>query len=311
MTEHPLQLASSAFWRVVKVTLATVADSSARTYSQTYRLWHDWCHQAGHHPLDLRPMAVRNFLMSQAVTRSTRQRHLAALRKMARVLALDLQQPQYQTIYEALRLLRIPIAGLAGQERTRRALESDEVRLALRVWAGQDLRAQRNYALLAVLFFTGLRRSEVAVLRWEDVHLDEGLITVRHGKGDQRREVAIVDNQDDTAVRALRTWQQAQSAHGARHYVFCGVTRGEHLRADKPLHVRAINQIVEETSAHSGIAFTPHDARRTLGTDLLTSSYPVSDVQAQLGHQHASTTIQNYALPADARKRRKHFRTRY
>ena len=70
-------------------------------------------------------------------------------------------------------------------------------------------------------------------------------------------------------------------------------------------------QIIEETVKLSGIDFTTHDARRTLGTDLLGSNNPLADVQAQLGHKHASTTLQHYALPADARKRRGKLKSSY
>jgi integrase len=302
-----------SFKTVAEFALSTVAPSSARTYGHTYELWQEWCARNRSIPLELRPLDVRDFLIAQPVTKSTRQRHLAALRKLARVMALDSTQPKYRSIYEALRLLRVPVQNLGGEERERRALNNTDVWEALRVWKGRKLIYKRNRALLAVLFYTGLRRSEAVVLRWEDIDLREGVVRVRHGKGDKRRDVAIVEGPDDTAVKALRTYQRAleQATGEDRQYIFCSINKADRPGKDRPVNVRAVNQIVEKTSAACGIDFTPHDARRTLGTDLLTNNHPTSDVQAQLGHAHASTTIQGYSMPADARKRRGRFKTTY
>lgn len=301
------------FDQVVALALATVAESSAITYNKTYQLWHEWCTKNRLHPLDLRPMHVRAFLIDQPVTRRTRQRHLAALRKLARVLALDPQHTQYRAVYEALRLLQIPTEGLGGSERPRRALDAENVAEVFRVWRGDRLLEKRNLALLALLFYTGLRRAEAAALRWSDIDLENGVIHVRFGKGGKMRDAAIVEGQYDIATRALRRWQRAllNTVQGPRDYVFCAINKADKPGKDRPMHVRAINQIIERTTALSGIEFTPHDARRTLGTNLLANQAPTADVQAQLGHSHASTTIQGYALPVDARRRRQRFKTSY
>jgi integrase len=158
-----------------------------------------------------------------------------------------------------------------------------------------------------------MRRAEVIALQWGDVDFEAGIIRVRHGKGDQYREVAMVAGRDDPAHTALRHWHTVQAARSSheRQFIFCGLRKGGKLRDDKPIHQRAVNQIIDQTSQQCGIDFTTHDARRTLGTDLLGSNHPLADVQAQLGHKHASTTLQHYALPADARKRRGKMKTSY
>ena len=298
---------------VIDTTLLTVSASSARIYSQTYTNWTNWCGLYAVHPLDLRPQVVYAFLVDQTVTLATRKRHLSALRKLAQVLALDLGQPEFKVRYEGLRLLKAPTEGAAGEERVRRALRPQQVWKILEVWDGEEPLAVRNRALLSVLFYTGMRRAEVIALKWVDVDWEAGVIRVRHGKGDQYREVAIVAGQDDPAHTALTWWHTLQTNRSSqdRQYIFCGLRKGGKLRDDQPIHQRAVNQIIQETARLSGIDFTTHDARRTLGTDLLVGNNPLADVQAQLGHQHASTTLQHYALPADARKRRGKLKTSY
>lgn len=136
---------------------------------------------------------------------------------------------------------------------------------------------------------------------------------LRHGKGDKQRDIAIVEDSANTAVNALREWKNAlfQQASHDRTYIFCAVGKGNRIGVDEPVSSVAINQLITKTAQLAGVDFRPHDARRTLGTDLLSNGNSVSDVQAQLGHAHANTTIQSYALPADAKKRRGRFHISY
>lgn len=247
------------------------------------------------------------------MTIATRKRHLAAFRKLARVLALDMKHPEFKTLYEGLRLLKALTEETAGEERTHRALRPQEVWKILKVWDGNTPLESRNKALLSVLFYTGMWRAEVIALKWQDVDWDVGIIRVRHGKGDKYREVAMVTGRDDPAHTALTDWYTIQIAHSSdeRDYIFCGLRKGGKLREDTPINERAVNQVIEETAKSSGIDFSTHDARRTLGTDLLGSNHPLADIQTQLGHKHTRMTLQHYALPADARKRRGKLKTSY
>lgn len=55
-------------------------------------------------------------------------------------------------------------------------------------------RKVRDYLLISMLAYTGLRRSELAGLRVRDIDLHAGLITVCHGKGDKDRVIPISKN---------------------------------------------------------------------------------------------------------------------
>ena len=161
-----------------------------------------------------------------------------------------------------------------------------------------------------MLFFTGLRRSEAATLKWSDLDLDTGILTVQHGKGDKTREVAIVG---DFAVGAIRDWRDVQTTANddtQRQYLFSHINKGGNMGADQPLSADAIWRVVKQTGEAIGIDFAPHDARRTLATDALSNGTPVPDVQAQLGHSQASTTLR-YAQKANARVRRSRLKLGY
>ena len=150
------------------------------------------------------------------------------------------------------------------------------------------------------------RRSEAAALQWQDIDFENGVITVRHGKGDKAREVPLAG---DLALDALRSWQMCMDA--GRVYVFCRITRhGDGLGDDKPIRGTDIYEIIQKTSELAGVEFKPHDLRRTFITEALATGTPFATVQAAAGHARGETTLR-YAQAVDARQARKSLKLRY
>jgi len=300
---------ASRFAHLVDQAERIVAPSSARVYRQTFRSWLAWTEANDLNPFALTFANVAAFLDEQNTTKATKQRQLSALRSLLRLLtALDPDNPEWNALYQSLKLLKVSHVSSGGQERERHALTPEEIWKAFAAWEGDTLAAVRNRALLAVLFYVGARRSEIVNLRWSDVNLDDGILHIRHGKGDVERDTTIVG---DNAIEALRVWQKRQAAVGdGREYIFCSLAKGEKLGPDQPMTDHAVWKMVKETSTRSGVAFTPHDARRSLATELLSLNAPLADVQAQLGHKREATTLR-YARPASAKARRGRLKTRY
>lgn len=293
------------FTVLVEATLATVAPSSARIYRQTFSLWQDWCKTHQVNSLNLIAVNVRAFLIDRLVGQKTRQRQLSALRKLARMLALDYTNPAWRSAYESLLLLKAPTENAANNEREVRALSPSQATRVLEIWSGDKLSDKRNLALIALLFLTGLRRSEAAALQWADLDLDEGTLLVRHGKGDKARTVSIAG---DMAIQALRVWKSALGDE--RRYVFCTIRKGSHLGLDEAMSDHGVYDVVKHTEQRSGIRFSPHDARRTFITEALATGAPLADMREQAGHKQESTTLR-YAKSVDARHRRAQLRLRY
>jgi integrase/recombinase XerD len=298
---------SADFAALVSVTERTLSASSARVYRQTYRLWESWTLENGLSPLDLNGPNVAEFLIAQEVSKATRQRMLSALRSLAEMLSiLDYQNPAREMAYQTLKRIKVPTDNLAGEERPKRALTPKEARQVLDVWDEDCRQHRRNRAIIAVLLMTGMRRSEAAALMWSDIDLEEGVIYVRHGKGDKARDVAVYG---DDAIDALIDWKAAQRQK--RTFVFCTVNKGDNLGSDEPMTPTSIYRVVKQTEQRAEIDhFSPHDARRTLITELLASGTPLADAQAQAGHSQGSTTLR-YAQAADARRRREQGRVRF
>ena len=305
---HDLARPHPDFEQLVQVVEKTVAASSARVYRQTFDRWVQWATDNGLSPFDLTPRHVSDFLEQQAATKSTKQRQLSALRKLVEMLAiLDYTDPAWNALHAALKKLRVRHTG--GTERSKRALTPAQADKVLRAWSGETLQDQRNRALMAVLFLAGLRRSEAVALQWADVDLTEGILTVRHGKGDKAREVPLLG---DFALEALERWKAVQSeGAGARQYVFCPLKKSKNvIGEDKPMPDTDVYRVVKATQERTGIVFAPHDARRTLLTEYIDQTGDVPGAQRIAGHANEATTLR-YAQAASARELRRKAKRRY
>ena len=162
----------------------------------------------------------------------------------------------------------------------------------------------RNNAMMRLLVYTGLRRSERVALTWQDIDMSEMIITVRHGKCDKERTVAIIDHSPVTKM-ALQTLAEAQGA--VYHCIFPRMTAGRNalFAQDKPVFDQKVALIVNNTARKAGIGHVaPHDLRRTHITIALNGGATVADMQAQAGHVNAETTLL-YAQGHDAQQRRR------
>ena len=107
-TGLPTMVASGGeFDAVVDLVKNTVAQNSAGVYATTYTNWRRWCDKNGVGYFDLTPGHVWQFLAAGDTTRTTRQRQLAALRKLTEVLAL-VDDERGERLQKGLKLLKAP-----------------------------------------------------------------------------------------------------------------------------------------------------------------------------------------------------------
>src|SRR3954447_6173631 len=151
-------------------------------------------------------------------------------------------------------------------------------------------------ALLLVAGFTGLRMSELLALRWRDVDFGNRSLFVRTAvtrgreglpKSGKVRSVPLVDQ----ALVELDRLSQRPIAHGPEDHVFCNAV-GHRLYDDL---VRAAFYEALDAAGLGHLRRRPkpivfHDLRHTFGT-LAVQVFPLSDVQAYMGHQDISTTM--------------------
>ncbi len=158
------------------------------------------------------------------------------------------------------------------------------------------VRGLRDRAVLALLFSTGLRVSELCSLLTDDIDLSREEFSIR-GKGDKVRVVFL----SDTAKEAIRAYLAVRKDMDEALFVQTvkeGV-RTEHTSGKAPakakssgLSPRAVQRIVKYYAVKAGITrtVTPHVIRHSFATDLLSNGADLRSVQALLGHANIATT---------------------
>lgn len=153
-----------------------------------------------------------------------------------------------------------------------------------------DILKARDSALLALLFSTGLRVSELAKLTIEQVNLKKDEFTVR-GKGKKLRVVFLSDDAKEKLRKYLDMRADASPALFVRHDAS---SRKKPLAADSDsfLRPRSIQRLVEKYALAAGIPkhITPHTIRHSFATNLLSNGADIRSVQTMLGHASITTT---------------------
>lgn len=144
------------------------------------------------------------------------------------------------------------------------------------------LRAIRNVkhrTVAMVLYGAGLRISEALVLELRDVDSARMVLTVRHGKGDQDRQVAL----SVVLLEALRVYWRA---YRPRSWLFPGQT------ADQAMGPSTIQRALKAARVRAGIAkpATPHTLRHSYATHLMEAGTDLRVIQTLLGHRSLRTT---------------------
>lgn len=158
----------------------------------------------------------------------------------------------------------------------------------------------RDRAIATLFFYSGLRLEEMAGLDAGDVAVSarKGRVTVRSGKGERYREVAL--NSD--AREALGGWfaERRELLDGMAD----GEADGEALflgRRGKRLTARAVDLIVRRlgTEANLDAPLSAHVLRHTCLTNLVRNGNDLVMVAEIAGHKRLETT-RRYSLPSEA-----------
>ncbi len=296
-----------AFDRLTSMIMSGMTKRGSRSYSQTYALWRTWCARRQIDPLNLQKTTLTNFLLTQKVTYNTRRRHLSALRRLAQAAVEDdPDDVERQKSYAQLLHLRVPQRGLIESTYKTHELNAHQADSVLDVWQGEKPIQRRNRALVALLFMTGLRRSELNRLERLHCDLDDGTLYVPN---DERTELSrTVAIPGDAALDALRDW--VATLPPDRVYLFPKIHYSGLLGPDRPMSDQAVYSVIRQTEQLSGLKFTPQDARRTFLAEALNNGSPVSDVQIQAGHKDVLSTLK-YAKSPEAKKRRERLKLGY
>lgn len=144
----------------------------------------------------------------------------------------------------------------------------------------------RNYALLELLYATGIRVSECCQMSLTQLNKELGLILI-HGKGGKDRYIPI----GEFALEALDAYlEKSRPKLLAKSKIETDILFLNHLGT--PLTERGVrdilNRMTKQTAQH--IKLAPHMIRHTFATHLLNHGADLRSVQELLGHEHLSST---------------------
>ncbi|MDK1096626.1 MAG: site-specific integrase, partial [Actinomycetota bacterium] len=150
------------------------------------------------------------------------------------------------------------------------------------------------FPALWLISTTGLRRSELLGLQWQDVDFDAATLSVNRGlvlvgyethisrgKTSNSRRAIDLDATTVQVLAAWRAWQQTEQT-------VVGVEPTRWVFADaggKPIRPHSISQTFARIVKRAGVPrIRLHDIRHTHGTLLIKAGIPVKVVSERLGH---------------------------
>ncbi|MDD5169013.1 MAG: tyrosine-type recombinase/integrase [Syntrophales bacterium] len=141
----------------------------------------------------------------------------------------------------------------------------------------------RDAAILGVLYFEGLRRSEVISLNTEDYDPDTGR-TLIHGKGRKPR-IAYLTN---GAAAALADWFVVRGVEPGP--IFMAIRRWGQVQGGR-ITSQTIYNMITKRSQEAGIdKISPHDFRRSSVSNMLLAGNDLLIVAKIHGHADPKTT---------------------
>jgi integrase/recombinase XerD len=147
---------------------------------------------------------------------------------------------------------------------------------------------QRDKAVLELMYATGLRISEVASLKMEDLYMDENFVRVM-GKGGKERIVPFGKKAEQALQRYLEEGRPAllkdARTTGSSTVVFLN-------RSGQRLSRQGLWKIIKGYGKRLGISaiLTPHTLRHSFATHLVEKGADLRSVQMMLGHASIATT---------------------
>jgi integrase len=172
------------------------------------------------------------------------------------------------------------VVRLLKEENVKLRILSDEEKKVLLDCCTEPLKRIVRFALV-----TGLRRSEILNLKWEDVDFARNIINIRHTKSGKDRVIHI-----RSFIAGIF---KACYNNTDGQYVFCNEQKQPY---------RSINSLFQNIVKKTGLEhFSFHTLRHTAASDMLDMGVDIVTVKEILGHSDLKVTLR-YAHSKEANK---------
>lgn len=181
-----------------------------------------------------------------------------------------------------------PVVGIKRPQKTRRLPRPLTEKELTQLWRALEDREEytetdryylkRNRLIILLMYYAGLRISEVAKLRWVDVDLFAHTLTVRDSKGGKDREIPI----HPELLREL------QAVATGRQKTDAVISKGK----GQSLTIKSLSHIFERwlRADPRNVRICAHRLRHTFATMLRRKRADLREIQELLGHVNLATT---------------------
>ena len=254
---------------------------------------------------DVRTIDVENWLRSLRLARGTK----AKIRKTFNLLFNHAIRWEFA--------VRNPISGPvrgAGVRQSEKRERIPEILTAEEFRSLEAALAPRERVLVCIALALGLRRGELAALRWQDIDFERLTITVQRSLVDQvigptKTEASQRPLPMDRRIAALLLrWRSVSKYVDSQDYVFAtDSNRASQKRGKQPVWLAKIMQYHIAPAARAvGISkkIGWHTLRHTFATSLLRNGEEIKVAQELLRHSSCRITLDIYAQAVGVDKRR-------
>ena len=245
------------------------SENTVITYSRNVDLFFAWCRESfDEEPKQLYRANVLEYISYMRNLKNYNPRtvnnHLSALRSLNEFLINE--GMQVDTVVLDADFMKVQLQYASPCTVEKKDVESFRQRLL----EGGN---KRDYAIVTLYAYSGMRRSECVNLRLDQVDLVSKEIRIV-GKGDKHRLVYI----NDKIVHAIREYLKVRNSKSP--YLFVS-------RQSEKLAPSRINQIFNQYSD----IITPKTLRHYFCSNALENGYSIHEVANQAGHSNVQTTL--------------------
>jgi site-specific recombinase XerD len=233
---------------------------------------------------DMRPELILSFLdhLEHERHNAVRSRNLrlTALRAFLKFAA----RRDVSSLHDIERALAVPMKRF---ERPMLGFLSRAEMMAVLGQPGTTWSSQRDHLLLAMLYNTGARASEIIGVRVVDVVLEGGACVHLHGKGRKLRSILLWG----TTVVEVRSWlRRNPTLRGEAALLPNRDGQAMHRSNVAQRLALAVTRAAAEQPSLLKKRISPHTLRHTSAMHLLQSGVPFNVIALWLGHESTTTT---------------------
>ncbi len=223
-------------------------------------------------------------LINKNLKPATVNRNLSVLKAMIRK-AVDWNMVEEEILKQVRRVKNLP----ENNERLR-FLSKDECKRLISACEERnrnDKRVKHLKPILITALNTGMRKSEILNLKWDNVDLKHGFILLDRTKNGDRREIPINET--------LKINLESLPRHINSDYVFCEQKKGNRYGNIK----RSFATVCTRAKL---LDFHFHDMRHTFASHLVMAGVDITTVSRLLGHKDIKMTLRySHLAPAHMR----------